>query len=149
MWQNDVDACLISLTCISIHPSIHPSILYLHTSVIYLWVRVFFSSLWPVLSVCLIDWLTARYQDVKLFSCSRNSLSLWNLIAERPALRQINPFHVPTTHTCSRLIIIVLILRIGCKNGLLPRYVFRVKFCMHLFFSLCVINSRFLSNEFD
>jgi hypothetical protein len=50
-----------------------------------------------------------------------------NLITEHPALRQINPFHVPTTNTCSRLILILTLVRIDCTSGFFPWYFSRIK----------------------
>ena len=71
LWQCLVHVWLFSLWCVYL--SIPPLSTYLCNVSIGLCVFQF-SLTCPV---ALIDWLTPRYQDVKLFSCSRNSLSLW------------------------------------------------------------------------
>lgn len=71
----------------------------------------------------LIDWLRGttmlNYSAVQEIPCHYENR---NLITEHPALRQINPFRVPTTNTCSRLILILPLVRIDCKSGFFPWY---------------------------
>ena len=110
-------ACL-SDVCLSIHP--------LST---YLCKCIYRSMCFSVLSdlSCrpgwLIDWLHGtrmlNYSAVQEIPCHYENR---NLITEHPALRQINPFYVPTNNTCSRLILVLPLVRIDCKNGFLPWY---------------------------